>query len=132
MSTIAEQATAVDSMEHMPGCRCEEYWADAEDSLGRAVMVSERRWSDEGPIGDRMDLLLAGSLLTALQSATRAAGVPFVRICESRWNDLGEPIGPRLESRVCEMVEYRFLRREVSRVIEETVRRMLESRCESK
>ncbi len=79
----------------------------------------------------KLDALMANSLLRALQDAATRAGVPFARITERRWNERGEPIGPRLESRSCEMIEYRILREQVSVLIESTARRMADARSAS-
>lgn len=116
-------------IQHMPGCRCLDYFGYlGVDELGPAVMVDDRHWEANGPGEEDVTGLAGPSLSWALREAAGAGGVPFLRISESRWNEKGESIGPRLETRICEMVEYRLLRRQVSELIEETVQRMKAAR----
>jgi len=91
-------------------------------------MVDERAWCDASThLVPYIDLMLSHSLPRALEKAAREAGVPFERLSESRWDAVGEAIGPRLEVRVCEMVEYRMLCRSVFRAIWKATRRMVQA-----
>ena len=123
MSIITET-----QLQHMPGCRCSQYFDFEVDmfSEGRAFMVDDRHWEHTKRVPGTG---LASAVHHALETAAKLADVPFLTIKESRWNADGEGIGPRLETRVCEMVEYALLMDLVTSLIEHTVQRMRVGAC---
>lgn len=109
----------------MPGCRCAEFYEVTDIKAIDAMMVDDRNWdSSSGMPRFVRRSGLPFHLHVALEEAAAAAGRPFLTIKEDRWNADGDPIGPRLETRECEMVEVRLLVNSVIAQIESIAQRL--------